>query len=57
MSLWSVSDEATMELMTLFYTNYCKTGNKQQSLLDAQKQLKIKYKEPFYWAPFVMLHN
>ncbi|MGZ3882723.1 MAG: CHAT domain-containing protein [Bacteroidia bacterium] len=55
MSLWSVSDEATMELMTLFYSNYSKTGNKQQAFSDAQKQLKAKYKEPFYWAAFVML--
>jgi CHAT domain-containing protein len=55
MSLWSVSDAATMELMTLFYSNYSKTGNKQQAFVDAQKQLKIKYKEPFYWAAFVML--
>lgn len=55
MSLWSVSDEATMELMTLFYTNYSKSGNKQQAFADAQKQLKTKYKEPFYWAAFVML--
>jgi CHAT domain-containing protein len=55
MSLWSVSDEATMELMTLFYNNYSKSGNKQQAFADAQKQLKTKYKEPFYWAAFVML--
>lgn len=55
MSLWSVSDEATMELMTLFYSNYSRTGNKQQAFADAQKQLKTKYKEPFYWAAFVML--
>ncbi|MFI5206263.1 MAG: CHAT domain-containing protein, partial [Candidatus Paceibacterales bacterium] len=55
MSLWSVSDEATMELMTLFYTNYVKSGNKQQAFASAQKQLKTKYKEPFYWAAFVML--
>jgi CHAT domain-containing protein len=55
MSLWSVSDAATMELMTLFYTNYSKTGNKQQAFADAQKQLKIKYKEPFFWSAFVML--
>lgn len=55
MSLWSVSDDATMELMTLFYTNYSKSGNKQQAFNDAQKQLKLKYKEPFYWAAFVML--
>ncbi|MBK7816634.1 MAG: CHAT domain-containing protein [Sphingobacteriaceae bacterium] len=37
MSLWSVSDEATMELMTAFYSNYAKTGNKQQSFAEAQK--------------------
>jgi CHAT domain-containing protein len=55
MSLWSVSDEATMQLMTLFYTNYAKSGNKQQAFGEAIKQLKIKYKEPFYWSAFVML--
>jgi CHAT domain-containing protein len=55
MSLWSVSDAATMELMTLFYTNYSKTGNKQQAFVDAQKQLKVKYKDPFFWSAFVML--
>ncbi len=56
MSLWSVSDEATMELMTAFYSNYAKTGNKQQSFADAQKKLKTKYKDPFYWGAFVMLN-
>ena len=55
MSLWSVSDEATMQLMTLFYNNYAKSGNKIQAFSDAIKQLKIKYKEPFYWSAFVML--
>jgi CHAT domain-containing protein len=55
MSLWSVSDDATMELMILFYTNYAKSGNKAQAFADAIKQLKLKYKQPFYWSAFVML--
>jgi CHAT domain-containing protein len=55
MSLWSVSDDATMELMTLFYNNYAKTGNKVQAFSNAIKQLKVKYKEPYYWSAFVML--
>ncbi|MCE3259463.1 MAG: hypothetical protein K0S12_1104 [Bacteroidetes bacterium] len=55
MSLWSVSDEGTMELMTLFYTHYSKSGNKQQAFGEAMKQLKAKYKDPFYWSAFVML--
>ncbi|MDI1353999.1 MAG: CHAT domain-containing protein [bacterium] len=55
MSLWSVSDDATMQLMTLFYTNYAKTGNKSQAFAQAIKQLKTKYKEPFYWSAFIML--
>lgn len=55
MSLWSVSDDATTQLMTLFYTNYAKSGNKSQAFSDAIKQLKIKYKQPFYWSAFVML--
>jgi len=56
MSLWSVSDDATMELMMMFYSNYAKTGNKLQSFTEAQKKLKTKYKDPFYWGAFVMLN-
>jgi CHAT domain-containing protein len=55
MSLWNVSDEATVQLMTLFYTNYAKSGDKNLAFTNAIKQLKVKYKEPYYWAPFVML--
>jgi CHAT domain-containing protein len=55
MSLWSVSDAATMELMKLFYTNFAKSGNKHLAFSSAIKQLKLKYKEPFYWSAFVML--
>jgi CHAT domain-containing protein len=55
MSLWSVSDEATMELMTLFYANYAKTGDKSLAFNTAVKQLKTRYKQPFYWSAFVML--
>jgi CHAT domain-containing protein len=57
MSLWEVSDDATMELMTAFYKNYAKSGNKQEAFLAAQKQVKLKYKEPFYWGAFVMIGN
>ncbi len=56
MSLWSVSDDATMELMMMFYNNYAKSGNKLQAFTDAQKKLKTKYKDPFYWGAFVMLN-
>lgn len=55
MSLWSVSDDATMELMSLFYSNYAKTGDKNAAFNLAVKQLKTKYKQPFYWSAFVML--
>jgi len=55
MSLWSVSDEATMELMSAFYAQYGKTGNRGAAFNEAVRQLKLKYKEPFYWAAFVML--
>ena len=57
MSLWSVSDDATMELMTFFYSNYAKNGNKSQAFNEALKQLKSKYKEPFYWSAFVLLNR
>jgi CHAT domain-containing protein len=57
MSLWKVDDAATQQLMTSFYTNWLKLGNKQKAFKQAQLQLMTKYKEPYYWGAFVMLGN
>jgi CHAT domain-containing protein len=55
MSLWKVDDAATQLLMTNFYTNWIKLGNKQKAFKQAQLQLMTKYKEPYYWGAFVMM--
>ncbi len=55
MSLWSVNDEATQELMTSFYKNWLDSGNKRQAFQLAQQNLKVKYKAPYFWGAFVML--
>jgi len=55
MSLWKVDDQATQELMTSFYENWLKTGNKRQSFEMAQQDIKLKYKSPYYWGAFVMV--
>ncbi len=55
MSLWTVSDEATQEFMTLFYKNYLATKDKTKSFRLAQTQLKAKLKAPYYWGAFVMI--
>lgn len=55
MSLWKVDDAATQLLMTNFYTNWLKLGNKQRAFKQAQLQLMTKYKEPYYWGAFVMM--
>ncbi len=54
MSLWKVDDAATQALMTNFYTNLAKTGNKSLAFKQAQLQLMLKFKEPYYWGAFVM---
>lgn len=55
MSLWKVDDDATQQLMTNFYTNWVKSGNKQKAFKQAQQQLMVKYKDPYYWGAFVMM--
>jgi CHAT domain-containing protein/putative sterol carrier protein len=57
MSLWKVDDEATQQLMTNFYSNWIKTGNKQAAFKEAQLQLKTKFPEPYFWGAFVMVGN
>jgi CHAT domain-containing protein/Flp pilus assembly protein TadD len=55
MSLWKVDDNATQELMTNFYSNLAKLGNKQKAFKEAQLELMAKYKDPYYWGGFVMM--
>lgn len=56
MSLWSVSDQKTQELMTLFYTNWIKNNmSKEEALHQAKLAMKKLYPQPYYWAGFVLL--
>ena len=55
MSMWTVDDDATQELMTNFYEEWLRTGNKHRSFINAQKRLKKKWKAPYYWGAFVMV--
>jgi CHAT domain-containing protein len=53
-SLWKVPDEATSEMMTIFYTELAHTKLPVQSFEKAQKQMRDKYPdEPKKWAGFV----
>jgi CHAT domain-containing protein/tetratricopeptide (TPR) repeat protein len=54
MSLWQVDDAATQELMTNFYSNWLKSGDKYAAFRQAQLELKAKYPQPYYWGAFVL---
>jgi CHAT domain-containing protein len=55
-SLWSVPDKETMELMTLFYSDLTKTLNPVLSFSNAQKEMRAKYPtDPEKWAGFVLV--
>jgi CHAT domain-containing protein len=55
-SMWSVNDPATAYMMTSFYNNWLRTGDKYAALRQAAKDLRDNqnHPEPFYWAPFVL---
>jgi CHAT domain-containing protein len=55
MSLWKVNDAATQELMVGFYRNWLGGKGKRTSFLQAQKELKARYPNPYYWGAFVMV--
>ena len=56
MSLWSVPDEQTKELMTEFYQNFINGKEIREAFKLAQNKLKTKYpNEPYYWAGFVLV--
>jgi CHAT domain-containing protein len=56
-SLWSVSDAATAELMTRFYRGMLKDGMRPARALQAAQVSMLKdkkYASPFYWAAFTL---
>jgi len=58
-TLWSVDDDATRELMVNFYTALLaqKTSDKSRALQEAQKLLlaRPETRHPFFWAPFILI--
>jgi CHAT domain-containing protein len=58
-SLWEVQDQSTAKLMQTFYGDLRSPacGSKLVAFTAARKQLKQKYPEPFFWAPFIYLGN
>ena len=58
-SLWSVADRSTAELMPDFYKRYLAAqGRSPAAALRAAQQQMIaskRYSAPFYWAPFVLV--
>jgi len=55
MSLWKISDDATQELMDMFYRNWLGGKSPRVSFRLAQLSLRAKYPEPFYWGSFVLV--
>jgi CHAT domain-containing protein/predicted negative regulator of RcsB-dependent stress response len=57
-SLWSVADKSTADLMTDFYGRLLKGDTSSSGALRAAQLSMIsgkKYSAPFYWAPFVLV--
>jgi len=56
MSLWSVPDVETEQLMSDFYKIFVEGKEIHEAFRLAQNNLKIKYpNEPFYWAGFILI--
>lgn len=60
MSLWQVPDEATQNLMTMFYENLFNGRPIRETFSDAQerlRKLKPEYDDPYYWAAWALMER
>ena len=55
LSLWKVADESTANFMVDFYNRLLTDIPIHQAFRDTQLAMKAKYKDPFYWAPFILV--
>lgn len=56
MSLWSVNDRCTSELMQEFYQNYYSGMTDEEALRKAQSAIRERYPSPEDWGAFVLLY-
>jgi CHAT domain-containing protein len=54
-SLWTVDDDATAELMSDFYKDLLETGSPATALRQAQLSVMKTRSHPFFWSPFVLV--
>src|SRR4029079_5889706 len=60
-TLWSVADKSTAELMTDFYKRFLGPSTQGVPASTAMREAQLamiagkKYSAPFYWAPFVLV--
>ncbi len=56
-SMWSVDDRATAQLMVRFYRNLNSGTPKALALREAALSLRRnhRYSHPYYWSPFILL--
>jgi CHAT domain-containing protein len=62
MSLWSVPDEETLELMNRFYAKWLSGMEMHKALKEAQLEMREKVKTthdgkdlPYFWGAFVLV--
>jgi len=54
-SLWTVNDRSTAQLMRRFYEELQAGRSKSQALQEAVLTVKAEYPHPYYWAPFILM--
>jgi CHAT domain-containing protein len=55
LSLWTVNDKATGELIKIFYTELQRGNAVSASLRKAQKNFIAQGKHPYFWSPFAII--
>ena len=55
MTLWKIDDQATQELMKLFYERWINGESKYEAFKAAQIELREMHPEPYYWAAFTLV--
>ncbi|HEY3231159.1 MAG TPA: CHAT domain-containing protein, partial [Roseiflexaceae bacterium] len=54
-SLWTVDDQTTADLMASFYRRLREGDGPAAALRHAQRELLEQHPHPFFWSPFVLL--